>query len=81
MPRPLPTPLAAPLTAASACHLVHNNAVAVIVPCGPNTRQHLPAPFCLSLIGGLADALTGRGHDMLPTTLAVGGISGAAHAA
>ncbi len=45
--------------------LKQNRTVAVIVPYHAPTRQSLTDPFFLSLIGSLADALTGRGHDML----------------
>jgi DNA-binding LacI/PurR family transcriptional regulator len=53
--------------AAQNLRLKQNRTVAVIVPYDARTRQHLSDPFFLSLIGGLADALTARGHDMLLT--------------
>ena len=43
--------------------LGHDNTVAVVVRHDPTTRQHLSAPFFLSL----ADALAERGHGMLLT--------------
>lgn len=45
--------------------LKQNRTVSVVVPYDPQTRQHLSDPFFLSLIGGIADALTEQGHEML----------------
>jgi DNA-binding LacI/PurR family transcriptional regulator len=45
--------------------LKQNNTISVVVPFDPVTHQHLSDPFFLSLIGSIADALTGRGHEML----------------
>lgn len=50
---------------AQALRLKQNRTVAVVLPFDPGTRQHLSDPFFLSLIGGIADALTERGHEML----------------
>lgn len=40
-------------------------AIAVIVPLGHETTQHLSDPFFMALIGYLADALSERGYDLL----------------
>ncbi len=40
-------------------------AIAVIVPLGHETAQHLSDPFFMALIGYLADALSERGYDLL----------------
>lgn len=40
-------------------------AVAVVVPLGHETTQHLSDPFFMALIGNLADALSDRGYDLL----------------
>ena len=58
--------------------LKQNRTVAVIVPYDPETRQHLSDPFFLALLGSLADALTGRGHDMLVTRVDAGHLDQAA---
>ncbi len=42
-----------------------NRTVAVVVPYDAATRQHLSDPFFLAILGGLADALTERGYEML----------------
>lgn len=40
-------------------------AIAVVVPLGHETTQHLSDPFFMALIGYLADALSERGYDLL----------------
>jgi DNA-binding LacI/PurR family transcriptional regulator len=40
-------------------------AIAVVVPLGHETSQHLSDPFFMALIGHLADALSERGYDLL----------------
>lgn len=52
---------------AQALRLKRIHTVAVVVPYDPQTAQHLSDPFFLGLIGGIADALTERGYDMLLT--------------
>lgn len=42
-----------------------SRAIGVVLPMGHETGQHLTDPFFITLIGELADALTGRGHDLL----------------
>jgi DNA-binding LacI/PurR family transcriptional regulator len=50
---------------ASNLRLQRNRTVAVVLPFDAITRQHVSDPFFVSLLGGLADALTARGYDML----------------
>ena len=50
---------------ASNLRLQRNRTVAVVLPFDSATRQHVSDPFFVSLLGGLADALTARGYDML----------------
>jgi DNA-binding LacI/PurR family transcriptional regulator len=45
--------------------LQKNQTVAVVVPYDAQSRQHISDPFFLSIVGGIADALTDRGYDML----------------
>ena len=45
--------------------LKQNRTVAVVVPFDSAAREHLNDPFFLSMLGALADALAGRGFDML----------------
>jgi DNA-binding LacI/PurR family transcriptional regulator len=45
--------------------LQRNRTVAVVVPYDATTRQHISDPFFVSMLGGLADALTDRGYDLL----------------
>ncbi len=40
-------------------------AIAVVVPLGHETSQHLSDPFFMALIGHLADELSERGYDLL----------------
>lgn len=47
--------------------LQRNNTVAVVVPYEGETHQQLSDPFFLTMIGALADALIGRGYEMLLT--------------
>lgn len=42
-----------------------NRTVAVVVPYDAAARQHFSDPFFVSMLSGLADALTDRGYDML----------------
>lgn len=42
-----------------------NQTIAVVVPYEQDAHQQLSDPFFLAMIGALADAMTGRGHDML----------------
>lgn len=45
--------------------LKQNRTISVVVPFDPTSREHLSDPFFLSLLGSIADAVTGSGHDML----------------
>ncbi len=40
-------------------------AIAVIIPLGHETGQHISDPLFMTMLGHLADALTERGHDLL----------------
>ncbi|QMW24071.1 LacI family DNA-binding transcriptional regulator [Sandaracinobacteroides saxicola] len=40
-------------------------AIAVVIPLGHEVGQHLSDPFFMTMLGGLADALTERGYDLL----------------
>jgi DNA-binding LacI/PurR family transcriptional regulator len=40
-------------------------AIGVVIPLGHETGQHISDPFFMALLGGLADALTDRGYDLL----------------
>ncbi len=40
-------------------------AIAIVIPLGHETGQHISDPFFMSILGHLADALTERGHDLL----------------
>jgi DNA-binding LacI/PurR family transcriptional regulator len=42
-----------------------SGAIGVLIPLGHETGQHISDPFFISLLGGLADALTERGYDLL----------------
>ena len=50
---------------ASNLRLQRNRTVAAVLPFDAATRQHVSDPFFVSLLGGIADALTDRGYDML----------------
>ena len=50
---------------ASNLRMQRNRTVAVVLPFDAATRQHVSDPFFVSMLGGLADALTARGYDML----------------
>ena len=50
---------------ASALRRRRTGAIAVVVPLGHERGQHVSDPFFMSLIAGLADALTERGYDLL----------------
>jgi len=39
--------------------------IGVVIPIDPVSQDHVSDPFFLSLLGGIADALTERGYDML----------------
>jgi DNA-binding LacI/PurR family transcriptional regulator len=45
--------------------LQRNHTVAVVIPYDAVSRQHITDPFFISMLGGLADAITDRGYDML----------------
>ncbi len=45
--------------------LQRTNAIGVLLPLGHQRDQHLTDPFFLSMLGYLADAISGRGYDML----------------
>lgn len=47
--------------------LQQNRTVAVVIPIDRSSRQHLSDPFFLSMLGGLADALSEQGFDTLVT--------------
>jgi DNA-binding LacI/PurR family transcriptional regulator len=40
-------------------------AIAVVLPLGHETGQHVSDPFFMTMLGHLADVLTERGHDLL----------------
>lgn len=40
-------------------------AIAVVIPLGHETGQHISDPFFMTMLGHLADALTERGYDLL----------------
>lgn len=40
-------------------------AIGVVIPLGHETGQHVSDPFFMTMLGLLADALTGRGHDLM----------------
>ncbi|MES3021608.1 MAG: substrate-binding domain-containing protein [Pseudomonadota bacterium] len=42
-----------------------NNTIAVVVPIERATREPISEPFLLALLGGIGDALSDRGYDML----------------
>lgn len=50
---------------ASNLRLQRNRTVAVVLPFDSSTRQTVSDPFFVRMLGGLADALTARGYDML----------------
>ncbi|WGG48247.1 substrate-binding domain-containing protein [Rugamonas sp. DEMB1] len=60
--------------------LGQNKVVAVVVPYDPASRQHLSDPFFLALIGGIADALTESGHEMLLSRVPASDLEQAAYA-
>ena len=41
------------------------NAIGVLIPLGHETGQHISDPFCITMLGMLADKLTERGYDLL----------------
>ncbi len=45
--------------------LGRTGAIAVLLPLGHETGQHLSDPFFITMLGHLADALTERGYDLL----------------
>jgi DNA-binding LacI/PurR family transcriptional regulator len=45
--------------------------VGVVIPIDPASQGHVSDPFFLSLLGGIADALTERGYDMLVSRIHV----------
>jgi len=45
--------------------LKRTQAVAVVLPLGHETGQHLSDPFFIAMLGHLADTLAERGHDLL----------------
>ncbi|MGL4541007.1 MAG: LacI family DNA-binding transcriptional regulator [Polymorphobacter sp.] len=47
--------------------LGRTQAIAVALPLGDQSAQHVSDPFIMTLLGFLADALTERGHDLLLT--------------
>ena len=40
-------------------------AIGVLIPVGHETGQHISDPFFITMLGLIADALTGRGYDLL----------------
>ena len=56
-----------------------NRTVGVVVPVNPAAHQPISDPFLLSLIGGLADAVTERGMDMLLTRVDAGNADAVAY--
>jgi DNA-binding LacI/PurR family transcriptional regulator len=45
--------------------LQRNHTIAIVIPYDAVSRQHITDPFFISMLGGLADAITDRGYDML----------------
>jgi len=58
--------------------LQQNRTVAVVIPYDKDTRQHLSDPFFLSMLGGLADALSEQGFDILISRVDAGQLDAAA---
>lgn len=51
--------------AARNLRLGRTGAIGVVLPLGHESEQHLSDPFFMSLLGPLADAVAGRGYDLL----------------
>jgi DNA-binding LacI/PurR family transcriptional regulator len=49
--------------------LGRTQAIAVVLPLGNETAQHVSDPFFITMLGFLADALTERGYDLLLTRI------------
>lgn len=49
--------------------LGRTQAIAVVLPLGDESAQHVSDPFIMTLLGFLADALTERGYDLLLTRI------------
>lgn len=51
--------------AAQALQSGQNNTIAMVIPIDPASREPISGPFLLALLGGVCDALTDRGYDLL----------------
>ena len=60
--------------------LKQNRTVAVVIPFDKLSHQHVSDPFFLAMLGSLADALTGRGFDMLVSRVDADNLESAAQA-
>ncbi|WP_371765602.1 LacI family DNA-binding transcriptional regulator [Massilia sp.] len=53
--------------------------VGVVIPIDPISQDHISDPFFLTLLGGIADALTDRGYDMLVSRIDVEDLDATGH--